>query len=61
MKLLHAPRVKPEIGSPRRIKLAQAMGVKVVINISGAKVVQVAKRFGVKTELVVDPIMMQLA
>jgi hypothetical protein len=38
MKLLHAPRVKPEIGSPRRIKSAQAMGVKVVINISGAKV-----------------------
>jgi len=38
MKLLHTPRGKPKAKSPRRIKLAQVMGSKVVTNESGAKV-----------------------
>jgi hypothetical protein len=40
MKLLHAPRVKSEAWSPKKIKPAQAMGTKVAINISGAKASQ---------------------
>jgi hypothetical protein len=40
MKLLHAPKVKLEAKSPKKIKLAQAMGAKVATNINGAKVNQ---------------------
>jgi hypothetical protein len=38
MKLLHAPRGKLKAKSPKRIKLARAMGLRVVTNESGAKV-----------------------
>jgi len=38
MKLLHAPKVKPETKSPREIKPTQAMGARVTTNIIGAKV-----------------------
>jgi hypothetical protein len=38
MKLLHAPRGKPEMESPKKFKPAQAMAARVITNESGAKV-----------------------
>jgi hypothetical protein len=38
MKFLHAPKVKPKAGSPRKTKPAQAMGTNVATNVNGAKV-----------------------
>jgi len=40
MKLMCAPKVKSETRSPRKIKLAQVVGVKVITNRNGAKVKQ---------------------
>jgi hypothetical protein len=37
MKLLHAPRVKLKVQSPKRIKSSQAMEGRVATSISGAK------------------------
>jgi hypothetical protein len=40
MKLLHAPRVKLKVQSPRKIKSSQAMEGRVATSISGAKEIQ---------------------
>ncbi len=37
MKVLCAPRVKPKVGSPTRIKLVRTMGAKVAISANGVK------------------------
>jgi len=44
MKLMHAPKVKPEVKSHIRINLAHAMGTRFATNVGGAKVSQGFKR-----------------